>query len=603
MVLAIGGFIIRIRTVLLLSYFIIILVCITLVGSVSFYISYTTMGRQAESASALLVQQIEKNMDNDFHSKRNLLLASYNDPSYVDGINRYPEMSDKERFEFRQRIGDLYLKSFNVTPIRDFIRFHIYFSTGELLSASDDSGMRNAAQVRNSEWFRSTVAKDGEVFFSSLIPESERSDAEEAAYFSAILIRDFSNPDLFIIVRAEYRSELFNSIGRNDALSASSSILILDEGNRLVYASGNANAYADEPALTERVSGSKSRFWFEMDGEERLVSYTRSGYSNWKAVLVVPKSDIFGSLDIIKTTVLFTACIAFFITFLISVLFGQRITKPILHLYKSVNRMKRGDFSARVEVKRNDEIGRIGMNFNAMQEELEQLIETKYVNQIKLQEAELAMLYSQINPHFLYNTLDSIRSMADYYQVQDIGQMAESLADIFRYNTKNKDEIVTLQEELVQIDAYMSIQRIRFEDKIAYEQQIEEELYSIPLLKMTLQPLVENAVFHGIERKRGKGSIRVTMRREGGRIALSVSDDGVGISDKHLAEIRQTLKPPMQQGNGALPAVRMGIGIQNVYSRYKIRFGDAFDFEINSRKGAGTEIKLFIPIETTLANE
>ncbi|OMF30820.1 hypothetical protein BK133_16140 [Paenibacillus sp. FSL H8-0548] len=578
------------------SYFIIILVCITLVGSVSFYISYKTMGRQAESTSSQLVQQIEKNMDNDFHSKRNLLLASYNDPSYVDGINRYQDMSNKERFEFRQRIGDLYLKSFYVTPIRDFIRFHIYYSTGELLSASDESGMRNASQVRNSEWFRSAVAQNGEVFFSSLIPETERSETEEAAYFSAIMIRDFSNPDLFIIVRAEYRSELFNSIGRNDALSAKSSILILDEGNRLVYASGDTNVA--ELNLTSKVSGSKGKLWLEIDGEERLVSYTASSYSNWKAVLVVPKSDIFGSLDIIKTTVIFTACIAFVITLLISILFGQRITKPILHLYKSVNRMKRGDFSARVEVKRNDEIGRIGMNFNAMQEELQNLIETKYVNQIKLQEVELAMLYSQINPHFLYNTLDSIRAMADYYRVQEIGQMAESLADIFRYNTRNKDEVVTLQEELVQIDAYMSIQRIRFEEKIEYEQLIEEELYSFPLLKMTLQPLVENAVFHGIERKRGKGKITVAVKREGDKVALSVLDDGVGMSEKHLAEIRNTLRPPLQQDHMVSNSARMGIGIQNVFSRYKIRFGEQFEFEINSKKGEGTEIKLLYPSES-----
>ena len=149
------------------------------------------------------------------------------------------------------------------------------------------------------------------------------------------------------------------------------------------------------------------------------------------------------------------------------------------------------------------------MNFNAMQDELQKQIETKYVYQIKLQQMELAMLYSQINPHFLYNTLDSIKAMADYHDVEEIGQMAQSLADMFRYNTKNTDEVVTLQEELVQIDAYINIQSIRFEGKIDYRLDIEDELYNFPMLKMTLQPLVENAVFHGIERKRGKGTIHL----------------------------------------------------------------------------------------------
>ncbi|SFE27646.1 Sensor histidine kinase YesM [Paenibacillus algorifonticola] len=579
----------------MLSYFIIILVCITLVGSVSFYISYKTMASQAEAASLLLVQQIEKNMDNDFHSKRNLLLASYNEQSYIDGVNRYTELSDRERFLFRQKIGDLYLKSFNVTPIRDFLRFQIYYSNGELLSSSDESGQHNPAKVRGSEWFRQTVAKDGEVFYSGFIPAADRTIDGETAYFSSIMIRDFSNPEQFILVRAEYRAELFNSIGRNDGLSPNSSIVILDEGNRLVYASGDAQRYAGGKELTSRINGSQGKFWLSLDGEDRLVSYTNSSYSNWKAVLIVPKHDIFGALDIIKTTVIVTAFIAFVITLLISVLFGQRITKPILDLYKTVNRIKRGDFSVRVEVRRNDEIGRIGMNFNAMQDELQNLIETRYVNQIKLQEAQLAMLYSQINPHFLYNTLDSIRAMSDYYQVQEISEMAQSLADIFRYNTKNKDEIVTLQEELVQIEAYMNIQRIRFEDKISFEQQIDDDLYSFPMLKMTLQPLVENAVFHGIERKRGKGTIAVIVSREGGSITLTVKDDGVGISDKHLADIRSSLKPPLQQGEGLSSDTRSGIGVLNVYSRYRIRYGERFEFHINSRKGTGTEIKLLIP--------
>lgn len=591
---------IRIRTALLLSYFVVILLSIALVGTVSFYISYTTMSERVESAGLQLVRQIENNMDNDFHSKRNLLLAPYNDQTYIDGINRYADMSDQEKFVFRQRIGDLYLKSFNVTPIRDFLRFQIYYGDGELLSSSDARKPWTPSQVRNSEWFRETVAKDGEAFFSGFIPKETNEPSEVASYASSIMIRDFSNPDRFIVVRTEYRSSLFRSIGQNDDLSLNSRIVILDEDNRLVYESGDpAKSSIAESELVERAVGREGKFWINVGGEKMLASFTSSDYSHWKAVLVTPRVEIFGALDKIKTTVLFTAIIAFVFTFLISVLLGQRITRPILNLYKTVNRIKRGDFSLRVNIDRNDEIGRIGMNFNAMQDELQTLIETKYLNQIKLQEVELAMLYSQINPHFLYNTLDSIRAMSDYYKVEEISVMAQSLADMFRYNTKNKDEIVTLQEELDQIDSYIKIQSIRFEGKIECVIQIDEALYGTPLLKMTLQPLVENAVFHGIERKRGKGTITISASKEQARIRLSIKDDGVGISEKRLAEIRDKLKPPAQQMNEPSTAQESGIGISNVYSRYAIRFGERFDFIIESQKGAGTEITLlFPPFET-----
>ncbi|SFB22565.1 Histidine kinase-, DNA gyrase B-, and HSP90-like ATPase [Cohnella sp. OV330] len=585
----------QIRTTLLFSYFIVILLCIALVGTASFYISYQTMADRIESAGSQIVGQIENNMDNDFHSKRNLLLAPYYDQQYIDGINAYAEMSEQQKFLFRQNLVNLYLKSFNATPIRGFSRFQIYYSTGELLGASDDFKPPAEAKIRNADWFLRTIATDGGVYFTGRSDGDGSIDADNTAYSSSILIRDFSNPERFIVVRVEYSEELFRTIGQSDDLSAGSRIVVFDQNGKAVYASGSLPDNAPEAELVERANGTKGKFWFAKGGEDMLASYTRSDYTNWKIVLVMPRSEIFGPLDRIKTTVLYTALVAFAFTFLLSVLFGRVITKPILNLYKTVNRLKRGDFSERVAVGPNNEIGRIAANFNAMQDELQTLIETKYVNQIKLQEVELKMLYSQINPHFLYNTLDSIRAMSDYYKVGEIGEVAQALADMFRYNTRNRDEIVTLQEELEQIDAYMKIQGIRFDDKIVYELDIEEALYGFPLLKMTLQPLVENAVFHGIERKRGKGTIRIAARSEHDGVHLTVSDDGVGISDARLGELRAKLNWQLHREVWPDSAAEGGIGVRNVYTRYAIRFGERMFFRIDSQKGVGTSITLILP--------
>lgn len=179
--------------------------------------------------------------------------------------------------------------------------------------------------------------------------------------------------------------------------------------------------------------------------------------------------------------------------------------------------------------------------------------------------------------------------------MDEISEMAQALADMFRYNTSGGDEIVTLQEELVQIDDYMKIQGIRFEDKIAYELDIQDEAYRFPLLKMTLQPLVENAVFHGIERKRGKGTIRISATVAGERLRLAISDDGVGISEKRLVELRSRLGFPLHQEPFAASAAGGGIGIGNVCARYRIRYGTVFGFSIECRKGAGTSITLSFP--------
>lgn len=581
----------RIRTMLLLSYFVIILFCIALIGTASFYISYNSMAERVETASSQIVRQIEFNMDNDFHNKRNLLLAPYYTQEYIDNINAYPTMDNQNKFLFRQKLGDLFLKSFNITPIPDFIRFQIYYSDGELLNSSDNTSFGSPSQVLNAEWFKQTIAKDGLVnFFSS--PSVSGQEESSTAYSTSLLIRDFSNPTGFIVVRADYNYGLFKGIGQRADLTKNSRFLILNDINNPIFDSADGHAAdMDAQALSE-IKGDGGKFWTGSGDQTMLVSYTRSQYSNWKTVLIMPKKEIFSSLDSIKTTAIWTALAAFLVTAVLSLLFGRSITNPILDLYKTVNHIKRGDFSVRVDIKRKDEIGRIAMNFNAMQDELQKQIETKYVYQIKLQQVELAMLYSQINPHFLYNTLDSIKAMADYHNVEEVGQMAQSLADMFRYNTKNTDEVVTLQEELVQIEAYINIQSIRFEGKIDYRVDIEDELYHFPMLKMTLQPLVENAVFHGIERKRGKGIIHLKAWREGDWTYIQVKDDGVGISEKRLEQILASLRQPLYQEEYKLSAASGGIGVQNVYARYTIRYGEQFQFSIESRKGIGTEVTL-----------
>ena len=343
----------KIRRVLLLSYFVIILLCITLVGTVSFYISYKSTAEQIETASFQIVRQIENNMDNDFHNKRNLLLAPYTNQEYIDSINAYLTMGNQEKFLFRQKLGDLFLKSFNTTPIRDFIRFQIYYSNGELLNSSDNSNQQTAAEVQNSEWFRQTVAKSGIVNFIN--PSSSSNQQEDAeAYSTAILIRDFANPKEFIVVCADYSAGLFNSIGQHADLTPHSQILILDESNNPVYMSSVGQQEAPSSDMVSRLIGDNGKFWSENSADQKLVSYTRSTYTNWKTVLVMPKKEIFSPLNQIKTTAIVTALAAFLLAFFISVLFGRSITNPILNLYKSVNQIKRGEFSSRVDTNRND---------------------------------------------------------------------------------------------------------------------------------------------------------------------------------------------------------------------------------------------------------
>lgn len=590
----------RIRMVLMLSYLVVILLSIALVGLVSFYISYQSAYKQVKSADLQIVRQVELNMDNDFRSKRYLLLAPYYEKQYIDDINAYSGMSETEKFRFSQRIGDLYLKSFNTTPIDGFIRFQVYDNEGRMLTSSDNRRPWSAEAVRSHAWYRETVRKDGRIHFDG--PIREPGAPANAAYASSILIRDFSNPTEFIVVRVEYNDVLFSSMSLESNISEHSRLLILNGENEVVYASLpdaelDGKLAGDREMLSGLASAAGS-FWFGEGKDAWLVSHSRSDFSGWKTVLMTPRADIIGPLERIKTATLLTALAAFAVTAIVSLLFGRRITKPILSLYRSVSRVKRGDFSERAVVHRGDEIGLIALKFNEMQDELQNLIETKYIYQIKLQEAELSMLYAQINPHFLYNTLDIIKAQADYYEVGQIAEMAQSLADMFRYNLKSGgDGLVTLGDELEQILSYMNIQRVRFEDRLSLELDIADGLHDYPLIKMTLQPLVENAVFHGIERSVGKGTIRLSAHREGSRVRIAVRDNGAGIPPQRLQALRGMIRGPLHPDGISPVGGKFGIGLHNVYARYKIRLGSRFDMEIDSAPNRGTEVALLLTWE------
>lgn len=578
-----------IRFILFASYFIIILLSIAIIGVVSYIISKETIVDKIEAAGFQIVKQIEKNIDNDFHNKRNLLLAPYYYSDYIENINIYSSLNEQDQYLFKRQLGDLYLKTFHTTPTVDFVRFQIYYADGELMDSSDEKFISAPDEILKQAWFENTIDQNGKVHFSGPISHSP---TDSALYALSIVIRDFVNESSFIVVKAEYDNELFEKMAQDEQISEHSQILIMNEWNEIVYNSKPQLTNVLSEQLFEQINIGSTSSWYGEE-ERNFFVYTKSEYSDWKTVIVMPESEIIGPLSNIKTMTMTVAIIAFLFTSLLSLLFGRRITRPILNLHKSVNRMKREDFSERVAVEHNDEIGRIAVNFNYMQEELQKLIESKYVNQIKLQQMELAMLYSQINPHFLYNTLDSIKAMSDYYGVSQIGDMSQALADMFRYNIKNHKEMVTVHDELEQIRAYIRIQALRFEERLHYIENVPEQVKALPILKMTLQPIVENSIFYAVESKRGQGKIQLTIQEQNGFIEILIEDNGIGIESANIALLMKHISTPVNQTQNDTNRV----GLRNVYARHKIKWGDRFSLHIQSEVHTNTIIKLTYPID------
>ena len=264
------------------------------------------------------------------------------------------------------------------------------------------------------------------------------------------------------------------------------------------------------------------------------------------------------------------------------------VTRPVRELSEATKKIAGGDFSTRVTVGSKDEIGTLADSVNEMTERLEDFVEKIKEDERKMRHTELRLLQEQINPHFLYNTLDTIVWLVEGNATDKAVNMVVSLSDFFRIVLSKGKEIITLREEEQHIRSYLEIQQVRYRDILEYDIQIPKELYQYKILKLTLQPLVENSLYHGIKTKRGKGTIYVTGRLENDKIYLDVKDTGVGMNEAELASLRSKISKPCKETDS-------GFGLANVNERIRMNFGPEYGMTIDSKQGEGTWVQIVIP--------
>lgn len=264
------------------------------------------------------------------------------------------------------------------------------------------------------------------------------------------------------------------------------------------------------------------------------------------------------------------------------------ITKPVHELSEATKKIAGGDFSTRVTVGTKDEIGTLADSVNEMTAHLEDFVEKIKEDERKMRHTELRLLQEQINPHFLYNTLDTIVWLVEGNAPDKAVNMVVSLSDFFRIVLSKGKDIITLKEEEQHIRSYLEIQQVRYRDILEYDIQIPEELYQYKILKLTLQPLVENSLYHGIKTKRGKGTIFVTGRLEKDKIYLDVKDTGVGMGEAELASLRSKISKPCKETDS-------GFGLANVNERIRMNYGSEYGMTIHSKLGEGTWVQVVIP--------
>ena len=369
-------------------------------------------------------------------------------------------------------------------------------------------------------------------------------------------------------------------------LGPSGFLFIIDETGSIVYSPVNPLVWR---ILPEWLVGDTGLLVHRFGGVDYQLQFRRSSFTGWRTIGVFSLPEALHEAVTLRLWALVAALSALFLAFLSSWLLTSGFVRPILTLQTLMKRAEGGDLNVRFLAERTDEMGQLGAGFNTMIEEIRNLIEEVAEVQQAKREAELQVLQEQIKPHFLYNTLDTIHWMAQERGAEDISSVVTALTRLFRIGLSRGRETIALSEEMDHVRNYLFIQKVRYEDKLEYEVDFPEALGHGLVLRLVLQPLVENALYHGLKAKRGAGKVRVSARRDKDVLILRVEDNGAGIPPDTLSLFNERLAAGTRPGEG------LGYGLYNDNERLKLSFGRRYGLRLESGPGGGTAVEIIHP--------
>lgn len=401
--------------------------------------------------------------------------------------------------------------------------------------------------------------------------------------------RDYDSRLIKGYVLIEYQSPLLINNFAHIRYGETGSYLIADtDGNKKIEndqdVSGNIS---EEEYFQWAEDNKKGGKVFRIDGKRYLVTASVIPTLDWLMIGLTPVNELTKAGKAMTQIIYVVGIIAALISTFFSLRVSHSVTKPLIYLTDTMKKFGKGDLSVRVPVLYEDEIGILSEEFNKMSEQIRQLVDQVYREQRAKRKSELAALQAQINPHFLYNTLNSVSSLIKMNCPDEAFIMIQAIGTFYRTSLSDGKTLIPLEQEITNIENYIKIQKVRYGNKIEYEIDIENEILQEWIVKLTLQPLVENSIYHGIKEMRGKGIIRIKGWKEKNKVFIQVSDNGLGIPEEKLEELFS--KDYREKGSA--------FGLFNIQQRLQIYFGKEYGLTVESKLSQGTKATVCIPVD------
>jgi two-component system sensor histidine kinase YesM len=476
----------------------------------------------------------------------------------------------------------------------------LFSKDGELITAVPAARLKSTVEIKEEKWFLEALEKAENLHFS--IPHVQYVfDNTETQYRWVISVSraveitrgsSVSQGVLLIDIRYSSLEQLLNSV----TLGNGGYVYLISNSGQIIYHpkaqlidSGRVQENHQNAALY-RDGTYEERF----QGERRYVTVKSVGYTGWKLVGVTPVQGVsFGGMKA-RLFILFIVLLILFILSVINYYISSKITNPIHKLEESVRQLEEGKLDTSVYIGGSYEIQHLGRSVAAMASQIQVLMQDIVAEHESKRKSEFDTLQSQINPHFLYNTLDIIVWMVENEKKSEAVKVVTALARFFRISLSKGKSIIPVRDELEHVRNYLMIQQMRFKNKFSYEIQAEEDVLELASLKLMLQPLVENAIYHGMEFMDGDGEILIQAslleeaKEQEQYLCLVIRDNGLGMTKERVESLfANTSHVPSGRGSG--------IGVRNVNERIKLYFGEYYGLTIESEPDEGTTIRIYLP--------
>lgn len=579
--------------------FVLMIITITiplLILSVIIYIfSIQSAKSEYQNSSNLILNNLSFNFDQYLRSVEIGALTAHMDSKLQNALENWGKTDSEKDYvqslEYESAIehfiSSIEMTIENVDSVQIFLDDRVFYS-------SLKRAVYDVSNLSSEEWYQQTMEQKGKIVLFGTHEPFHRPNSNESVISLARVINKSGTRNPLGVLLIDIRLDSLRNI-LNLSENRNRNFVILDDVGKVVYASDlnqiNSNKTFKTPiqlavANSQTDTGS---FYAEVNGVDSFFNYVTSPYSKWTVIQYIEEQEMTKHANLLRRVILWLALFSLAMAMLFMVILYLRVTKPIIYLSKHVKEIGIGKFNVNLTSERQDEFGLLYQGISKMANNLQDYIERASYLKAQQQLAHYRALKSQVNPHFLANALESIQMKAVINKQRDIAEMIGLLGQLFRVTIQSGKETIMLEEELTHIRLYIQVQQMRFGEKIQYTENLAPNSDSIQIVHFSLQPLVENAIVHGLEPKLGHGILEVSSTISGKDLLIRIQDNGVGIDSEQVQHLRDHL----EESSNTL--MEEHIGLKNVHEQIRYYFGNKYGITIDSTLGKGTTVTVRIP--------